>query len=96
MGERNDDALAIREEPVMTDAAIQRPLTLTITENGAVFLRLPYSRLGEVESVLKENQIRYWSSEHIMSYNGGPETTRVHFGYNKTPAAIQTLLDSIR
>ena len=67
----------------MIDGTTADGLKILTSEGGASMLRLSYARLEEVESSLKANGVRYWLSEDIYSFNGSPEKTIIHFGYNK-------------
>jgi hypothetical protein len=70
--------------------------TLKVSTVGTVgpFIRLAYSQLPELQHLLDQHQIRYWVSENVISWNGGPETVVVNLGRSGDAVTVQTILDS--
>jgi hypothetical protein len=74
-----------------------RPLRLVFSEDKSFgpSLRLPLTRLKEVQSLMDAHGIMNWAAGGATSFDGGPYMTTIAFSRNSDPLAIQELIDSI-
>jgi len=79
----------------MIDAATNQTLNVQARAAGWSTLRLLEDQLSEVCQVLDANGFRYRIDQNIISLNGGPQMTQIHFGQEIDVAAIQKALDGI-
>lgn len=80
----------------MTDVVTHKPLRVSTESWGGPYLDLPFSQVEEVRKLLDSRHIFYWVSEHVISFNGGPEMAVINFGHEGDAAAVQAALDSVR
>jgi len=83
------DALAEKE------CTVRKPLRVS-TEGGAgPFIRLPASRVEEIQRILKIHGVRHWVKENYISLNGGPFAAVIELGYGGNASAVQAILDRV-
>lgn len=79
----------------MIDTSTKQPVKLRRGTGPGGFFRIPTSQLEEVQSLFDRQGIRYWLSDRIFSFNGGPEMTTVYISQNANADEVQALLDQI-
>ncbi len=79
----------------MIDVTTNEPLQVTDAGEGFSYIRLAMSQLDAVRNLLDQHGIQYYLSEHIISFDGGPEKTNIHINRRSGPTTVQAILDSV-
>jgi hypothetical protein len=77
----------------MIDVATQKPIKVGKGIESGPFIEVSMAQLDKVRAVLDAHGIKYWVSDSIMSFNGAPPVTWVHFYRKSDPQEIQARLD---
>src|SRR5206468_4161975 len=83
-----------RMETAMIDTTTKKPLHVRVS-GERVYLKLPFSQVGEIRPLLDSRGVRYWLSPNVLSVNGGPPTTTIYFHLGSDQATIQAILDTV-
>lgn len=79
----------------MTDIITKKPLTVSTSSTAGPYLIVHEIQLKDICRVLDEGRVRYWVSEHAVSWNGAPERTIINLGHGGNAPEVQAILDSV-
>lgn len=80
----------------MIDATTKIRLHVSTDGTAGPYIRVPVSRLAEVEQLLDRHRIPYQVDEYAISLNGAPEVTLIDLGRGADAEAVQAILDGVR
>jgi hypothetical protein len=79
----------------MIDVATKKPLRVETHSTVGAYISVTVPQLDAIRQLLERHKIGFRVAENAISYNGGPETTRIYLGRKADPHAIQAILDSV-
>jgi hypothetical protein len=79
----------------MIDTTTRQPLYISTDGGAGPYLMASVAQLEKVSAMLEANKVPYWVDEEAISLDGKPEVTVINLGHETSPAAVQSLLDSI-
>ena len=79
----------------MTDVTMAKPLHVSTEGRVRPIIELPFNQIEDVRRLLDSHGISHWVSEHVLSFNGGPEMAKIYFVRGADAAPIQAILDSV-
>jgi hypothetical protein len=77
----------------MIDMTTKKPLCVANDGTAGPYIMVPYRQLADICKLLDGHGIRYWAEEHVISFDGGPESAVINFGRGADASAIQAVLD---
>jgi hypothetical protein len=80
----------------MTDITTKKPLHVSTDGTAGPYILVPVSQLEDVRRLPDSRSIRHWVEEDVISLDGTPEVAVVNLGRGGDPAAVQTILDTVR
>jgi len=78
----------------MIDQKTLKPIKVYTEGTVRPYLMVTSDQLETVESILRDNQILFWTDTYGISINGGPEVVFIRLERASDATAAQRLLDA--
>lgn len=79
----------------MIDSETEERIVVHTEGTGGPYLMVPLDQLDAVETVLRNNRIKYWVDSDAISLDGKPAVIVINLGRGADPVPVQALLDAV-